>query len=494
MNLEGGLGSLDGRGARGGFTRTALTACVAVAAVFTSMTAVGSAAPATVAAPIGKAAPAQAPGIDAGRASARANVLSVAPSTGSLQFALGSGEVIAETTGGLAQAQSSAADLGLIGSSLTSENCVGDQPLEPEQLPHPLVIDNRSGPGTAEESEAPGPVPGTSGGHKVVEATATPSSRAEVTFVDAALPGLVSVGGGQAVAEAEVFPGAGREARADVVVDVILLDGAVALRGMRWSVRHRTGGEDGAEGAFSIDALELAGVPVPVDSADQAVTVANQALGALGLQLEMPEVVRIQEGTVDLIRVTPMRLVLADSPAGQLAVRPALEATREARSQLFDALVAADCRMASFLLVGEIGIGVAAGTGTLIASFGGAEATSANVVHETLFGQLGGPLLGGDAGVAPATDSAVTPARPATSAAPATPGVVTQPGSTVGATPASAFDRICENVHPIHKPSCSQGAAATVGLLGLGATAAVGFLDLRRRRRPVVAAGVEAPS
>ena len=470
------------RATRSGFGRSALTGAVALAALFGSMTTTGGATPAT------KAAPAQAPGVDAGRASGRASVLSVAPSTGSLQFALGSGEVIAETTGGLAQAQSSAADLGLIGSSLTSENCVGDQPLEPEQLPHPLVIDNRSGPGSAEEFEAAGPVPGTSGGHKEVEATATPSSRAEVTFVDAELPGLVSVGGGRAVAEAEVFPGAGREARSQVEADVVLADGAVALRGLHWSARHRTGGEDGAEGAFSIDALEVLGVPIPVESTDQASAVANEALAALGLRLEMPEVIRVQEGGVDLVRVTPMRLVLADSPAGQLAVRPALEATREARSQLFDALVAVDCRMASFLLVGEIGIGVAAGTGTLIASFGGAEAASSNVVIENLFGQFGGLPPDDPTPSAPVeTGSVPGVGRPATGSVPATPGVSTRPGSTVGATPAGAFDRICENVHPNHKPSCSEGAAAVVGLVGLAATAGVGFLDLRRRRRPLAA-------
>jgi hypothetical protein len=465
-----------------GFGCTALTGAVALAALFGSMTGAGGASPATASS---KAAPVQASNIDTGKASARANVVSVAPSTGALQFALGSGEVIAETSGGLAQAQSSAADLGLIGSSLTAESCSGsDGALTPEQLPQALLIDNRNGPGSAEADEAPGPIPGTSGGHKEVEATATPSSRAAVTFVDVAVPGLLTVSGGEAVAEAEVFPGAGREARATVDVDIDLL-GAVQIRGLHWSAHHRTGGEDGAEGEFTIDALEILGVPIPVESVEQAAVAVNQALATLGLRLEMPEVERVQEGTVDLVRVTPLRLVLADSPVGQLVVRPALDATRELRSQVFDALVAADCRLASILLVGEIGIAVGAGTGTLVASIGGVQVTSATVIVEDLFGDFGGGALlpevapvGADDGGGGTTPGGAAVGRP--TAAPAAGGSVPVASRPTAAT--GAFDRICENIHPNHKPSCSEGAAATVGAVGLVATAAVGAFDLRRRR------------
>lgn len=476
-----------------GFGRTALTAAAAVAALFAATATTASTAGATdaeQAAPARPAARSQAPAIDQGRSSARAAVLTVAPSTGSLQFALGSGEVIAETAGGLAQAQSSAADLGLIGSSLTAENCEGDAgALTPEQLPQVLVVDNRAGPASEEGTEAPVLIPGTSGGHKEVSATATPSSRASVTAIDADLPGVLTVDGGQAVAEAEVFPGAGREARSSVSLDIDLF-GAVQLRGVHWSARHRTGGQDGAEGAFSIDALEVLGVPIPVESVEQATAAIDQALAALGLQIEMPQVVRIQEGPVDVVRVTPLRVRLADSPVGQLVVRPALQATQELRSQLFDAVTGITCQAASVLLVGEIGTGIAAGTGTLIADIGGVEASSANIVIENVFGDAGGGLLPPAAGdpTDPGSTSGggagtpATPARPGVGvAAPSTGGVVG------GATPVAAsgpFDRICESIHPKHKPACSNGAAAAVGVAGLAATAAVGVLDLRRRRRP----------
>jgi hypothetical protein len=485
MRDEGGSGAMGGRFAviahvaGRGYWRTALTGGLALVAAFGAMAGPGGAAPAT------PAAPGQAPTIDPGRASGRANVVSVAPSTGALQFALGSGEVIAETSGSLAQAQSSAADLGLIGSSLTAESCSGaDGALTPEQLPQVLLVDNRNGPASAEGAEAPGPIPGTSGGHKEVEATDTPSSSAGVTFIDVEVPGLMTVTGGQAIAQAEVFPGAGREARATVSVDVDLL-GAVQLRGLHWSARHRTGGEDGAEGSFSIDALEILGVPIPVEDVEQAAVAINQALAGLGLRLEMPEVERIQEGTVDLVRVTPLRLVLTESPIGQLVVRPALQATQDLRSQLFDALVAADCRLASVLLVGEIGIAVGAGTGTLVASIGGVQATSSTVVVEDLFGAIGGGGLLPEVGPTPAADlpaggtgtGGAAVGRPAAPVAGGTVPVASTPTAAAG-----AFDRICENIHPNRKPSCSEGAAAAVGAIGLVATAGVGALDLRRRR------------
>lgn len=475
---------MNQRASNGGFRRTIATGVVAFVAVVGSMAAGGGEAGARVAAPT---APAQAPpNIDPGRASARANVISVAPTSGTLQFALGGGQAIAETVGGLSQAQAQAADLGLIGSSLTSEKCDGSDPsFSPEDLPSPLVVDNRGGAHSAEEAEAPTGVPGTAAGTKRVEADDTPSSRAVVSFVESTFAPVFDVAGGEARSEAEVFPGAGREARAAVSFDVNILD-TVRLGDLRWTARHRTGGEDGAEGAFTIGAVEIVGIPVPAETTEQAVAAANTALAALGLRLEMPEVLHITE-PVDLVRVTPMRLVFADAPVSELLVRPALEATQLARAQMFDALVAITCRFSEILLVGEIGIGIAAGTGQLIAEFGGVEATSADVVIENLFGTVGGLLPPADtlAAVDLPTDAAGAPVagRPAT--VPAATGAVPVAAAPAAST-AGPFDRICENVHPNRKPSCSEGSAAAVGLAGLAATAAVGALDLRRRRRPAV--------
>ena len=208
----------------------------------------------------------------------------------------------------------------------------------------------------------------------------------------------------------------------------------------------------------------------------------------------MPEVVRVHEGDVDFVRVTPMRVVLADSPVGELVVRPALEATLDVRTQLFDALVSITCYAAGALLVGEVGLGVAAGSGSLIASIGGVEASSGTVVIEDLFGAdpTAPPADTGGGVPAPATGGAPSGGignQPIASGLPVG-GPVAAPTATISST--GAFDRICENIHPERKPACSDGAAAAVGLAGLGATAAVGFLDFRRRRRPRLVAAPNA--
>ncbi len=91
-------------------------------------------------------APASAPVVDAGRATARANVVSVAPISGSLSFAISTGAAVAETQGGLAQSFAQSIDLGLIGTSLTAEGCDGSDPAVPaERLPQPTLADNRNG-------------------------------------------------------------------------------------------------------------------------------------------------------------------------------------------------------------------------------------------------------------------------------------------------------------------------------------------------------------
>jgi hypothetical protein len=248
---------------------------------------------------------------------------------------------------------------------------------------------------------------------------------------------------------------------------------------MRWSARHRTGAEPGAEGAFTVDALQVLGVPVPVGDLAAAQEAINAALAPTGFRVELPRVERIEE-PVDLVRVTPLRLLVADSPLGASGVRPALDATREVRSALFETVATAYCRTASFLLVGDIGVGIASGTGSLVLEVGGVEARSAEVVIEDPFGVLGAPAPVVGAAVpgapAPAAGTGAVPAPAASTAAgPA-------PGGVAVATRPIATERVCESLHTFRWPPCSQGAAGVVGLVGAGATAAMAVLDLRRRR------------
>lgn len=411
-----------------------------------------------------------APVIDEGTATARAAVFNVAPSAGSLAFDISAGETIAETAGGLGQAQAQAADLGLIGTALTAEPCDGGEPsFSPETIPGPLKIDNRKGAASADDSELPPLFPGLGAGHKQVSATVTPSSRASVTFLEAEVAPLLELAGGYAVSEAEVFAGEGREARATVTVSLGIAD-VVDITGLRWHAEHRTGGKDRKEGGFTIDALQVLGVPIPTDDVTAAFEAVNAALAPLGLRIDPPKVEQLTE-PIDIVRVTPLRLLVADTPLGA-AVRPALDLTREFRSAMFDQLTAALCDTASLLLVGDIGVGILSGSGSLVAEFGGVEATTANVAAGNPFGS------------APAGGFGSTGSGPVGGASPIVatrPGGAT-PGGAVLTSPVGKTTKVCQSVHPFRWPACSHGAAGLVGGVGLVVTGAVAVLDLRRRR------------
>jgi hypothetical protein len=140
------------------------------------------------------------------------------------------------------------------------------------------------------------------------------------------------------------------------------------------------------------------------------------------------------------------------------------------------------------LLVGDIGVSIVGGTGFLAVEIGGAEATSGELVLENPFGNPIAPPSG--AGGAPAPPG-VAPSRPSAAPTPVGP-----PASPVAqpSTPAASvgpLEELCETIHPFRSPSCSEGAMAPLGLLGLVATAGVAGLDWRhqRRRTSTTAAG-----
>lgn len=423
----------------------------------------------TAAAPVGIA-----------NAFAAAEVFSLAPTAGSLAFAMSTGSALAETTGALAQSKAQAANLGLIGSSLSAEQCDGsDGAVKPEDLPQPTQVDNRGGDTSQTSTEAP-LIPQFGFGYEEASATQQPSSRAVSTTGDIDLAPVLRVDGGRAVAESEVVDGV-RQGASTVDLSLDLLEGAIRIDSMRWTARHQTGARDDIGGAFTIGALELLGVPVPGDELAPAIEAVNDLLAPSGMRMELPRVERLEE-PVDLIRVTPLRLVIEDSEIGGSVVRPGLDASRDVRSQLFDALTAIDCSFASLLLVGEIGVGIASGTGALVIELGGVEARSSEVFAEDAFGGvLPLPDVVGEVidqlapgGGVPAGVPAVAGPPPPASTGSATIGNRT-------ATPISG-ERSCESTHPFGWPGCSEGAAGVVGAVGLVATAGAAVLDFRRRR------------
>lgn len=413
-----------------------------------------------------------------GQAKATALVMKGAPGVGSLELALGSGIAVSELKNQLAQAQAQSFDLGLVGTTLTAEGCDGEANIRPDQLPQPTRVDNRQG--DAEAATDEGPVAGDTlgAGREVARATTAPSATAVASTVASTGP-LLSVGGGEATAITEVLDGAARQARASVEVDLTIA-GVLELSGLRWDAVHRTGKDPHASGTFGIGTAEMAGVPIPLGDLAQAEEALNAALLPTGLQVELPRVERLEEPT-DLIRVTPLRLTFSDSEVGALVLGPLLNATREQREQLFDDLSAAYCDLAGVLLVADIGVSIAAGTGFLIAEIGGVEALSGEFVTENPFGaaiapDLGAPPVAGPVSGAPSiAGGAVAPPPAPPAAAPAAES--TRPVASIG-----PLQELCETIHPRRAPGCSEGAMAPLGALGLLATAAIGALDWRHQR------------
>src|SRR5690349_5581745 len=90
------------------------------------------------------ASPADAQDSQIGSAKAIAVVVKVAPTVGALELALGSGVSVSEVRNKIAQAQTTAVDLGLIGSTLTGDKCDGSpSTFKESDLPQALRVDNR---------------------------------------------------------------------------------------------------------------------------------------------------------------------------------------------------------------------------------------------------------------------------------------------------------------------------------------------------------------
>jgi len=416
-----------------------------------------------------------------GTAKAIATLGTVAPGVGNLALGMTTGTAVTQVTNSLAQATSQAADLGLIGSSITAEGCRGSQTLRPDDLPQPLSVDNREGDAEAKAAEGGGDGAPSLGDKSVAAVDEPPTARARTSGLRLELPGLGEVGGGEAEALTQVLPGVGREAIATVQAS-LRLAGTIELSGLRWQARHRTGAEPAAEGGFSIGQAAVGGAPLPTNDLQAVEDAVNTALEPVGLTVRLPKVERLREPN-DLVRVTPLLIELRDSPAGGAVLGPVLDATREQRNQAFDDLVAVACELASALLVGDVAISVVGGTGFLTIGIGGVEASSGDLVVGNPFGVApplapAAPVVGGSPAAAP-----TAPGRTPAGGAIVPPG---PPGATATAARRAAssgpVEELCESVHP-RGTRCSEGAAATVGLLGLLATAGVAGADVLRQRR-----------
>jgi hypothetical protein len=435
-----------------------------------------------------------------GTAKATALVSKIGPGIGNLELAIRGGVSVTQVTNSLAQATSQTADFGLLGGALTGGGCRGGPaPLTPEDLPQPTFVDNRKGDAQAshDQSNTDGAPFGL--GRMEVGATKSPVTASAVTTASAFdLAPAVGIGSGRGETHTRVLPGKGREAEA-IVTSSMNLAGVVTMDGMRWRAYHRTGTEPLAEATFDIGRATVGALPFPMSDMGAFEAAANTALSQVGVSIAFPRVERFL-APADLVRVTPMRITMKDSPVGKTLLGPINDATREQRTQVLEQIVAAACEAASLMLVSDVVLSVIAGTGFLTVEIGGVEALSSDFGLVNPFGEAIAPpadfdeelppaLAGSDLDL-PLTSTGIstsTPASTATFAAPlATAGAAPTTPSVQAAVPTSAIDLedVCESVHP-NRDACRDGAAVVFGLLAvLGATGvAVAEVLWQRRAR-----------
>jgi hypothetical protein len=421
-----------------------------------------------------------------GTAKATAVVARVAPGVGALELGISAGVAVSEIKNTIGQAQSETLDLGLIGSTLTGEGCDGSDPtISPENLPQSTRVDSRGGDVSITEDEFALGGSTIGGGRKQVSALTRPAASAATTVV-ATLGELLTLDGGRADAVTEVIPGEARFAHASVGVD-LNIGGFLKLSGLRWDAVHRTGTNPEATASFDIGTASLLGIPIPLDALEATEGIVNQILAASGVQITFPKVERFTE-PADVIRITPLRIVLSDTPIGKAVLGPVLNLSRAQREQLFDDLAAAYCDFAGYLLIGDIAVSVASGTGFLAVELGGAEATTGELVLEDPFGDDEAPPVSLAPAIPVSGGPVVAPRVPSVALPPTAPPT---PVADIG-----PLEEHCESAHTKRSLGCSEGALMALGLAGLGATVAVGALDYRhqRRRRAAVAVAGGIPT
>lgn len=417
-----------------------------------------------------------------GTSVAQASILRIAPGVGSLGLATTSGTSLAHVTNHLAEASAQAIDFGLIGSSLTAQACDGSPgALTPDQLPQPLVVDNRKGSATATKDEMPLAGDALAGGRKQASADQTPSSHAAVSGISSSLASLLTLAGGRSDAITKIEPGKARIADATASVDLSIA-GVVEMHDAQWHATHRTGENPSQTGTFSVASTTVGGVPAPVDQLQPLQDAINQALTETGITVTLPQVVHVTSPN-DFVQVTPLEIKLQDTPVGKAALGPGLNATRSVREQLLNQLYSMYCQAEGAGLVADIGLDIVSGTGFAIIDIGGVSVSSKAVVYDNPFGTFTpstpppapSPVL-----------SETTPVPGSTHVLPST----SSAGTAVAAAPiarSGPLEKICETLSPAKRPACSTGGGVPLVLFAAALTGGFAYLDWRHQRRLLAA-------
>jgi hypothetical protein len=446
-----------------------------------------------------------------GDAQAQAQALTLAPTTGGLNYAITLATSISNYQEAESQSLSQTIDLGAIGTSLEAEGCNGAAPTLPQSdVPPPVQAESTSGNQSLSDSITPQSSPDGLGlGDEAATATTQPLSGALTTASNIAVPGgLLAVNGLTSSAHASIDNGATRTATATSDIGQISLgDGAVVLGGLQWNATQQSGGTTTATGTFSVGSLTVAGVPVDLSGLSstanpQAVlNVINTALSPIGLNMEWPTQTTLSDGTV---QISPLVVGIDNNALGQQVIGANENSVQPAREALVNAVLSADCNLANEITVGDIGMGVLSGGGNLNVDFGGASAETDNLAATSPFG-AGGTSLPTSAPSAGSTTLPVT-ANSGTGPLGATTGVGAAPSPATSGGAGGQQEALgpmtrtsdCVSLGPSGGGCDTGNVAVPIGLASLGLVVALFAGDAVRQRRRLqltggVHNGVEVP-
>ena len=443
-----------------------------------------------------------------GNALAQSQAISVAPTTGGLNYAITLATSVSNYQDMQAQSLSQTIDLGAIGTSLEAQGCDGSAPTLPKSdVPPPVQAESTNGNQSLSDSITPQSSPDGLGlGDEAATATTQPSSGSLTTSSNISVPGgLLAINGLTSSAHTSIDNGATRTASATSDVGQISIgNGAVVLGGLQWTATQQSGGATTSTGTFSVGSLTVGGVPVDLSGLSSAgnpqtvLNVLNTALTPIGLNIQWPAQTTLSDGTV---QISPLVIGIDDNALGQQVIGANENSVQPVREALVNAILGANCNFATAITVGDIGLGVLSGGGNLNVDFGGASAETNNQAATSPFGAGGGTALPptsstGYSGATGSSGSAgsslpVTGNSGVGALAPPAGGTVpaasASPGGSAGQQ-ASALGPMtrtsdCISLGPSGGGCVTGNAAVLIGLVALGLVVALFTWDYLRQRR-----------
>ena len=426
-----------------------------------------------------------------GSAAATSQALALDPRDAGLAATITLGRSVAQYRNELAQASSQALDLGLIGTSLTTQCSALPAPLTPDQLPKAIAAESNAG---ASETDtnlggATNPFGTAVGGRAHVKATPAPNEDSVGSFDGGYfdLPGVVTLHGLSSSAHAHYYVGKARLAEATADVGLVDIGGTVKLGGLHWETSVRTGTKPASSATFTVSTVSIAGSKLPTASTDALMSTfkaVNNALAPTGLHVALPQISHDNHQ----LAMTPLSIGITHSALGKTLLVPILNAVHTLFDPVATAINKVACTFGS--VYGAVNLIIAAldGVGQFDLSLGGTTATTDDTTYANPFGDGGEdtpPSLGGS-GEPPSTGNTlgggggvdIPPLPDATGAA------LPVPSPQVAGTREVASS--CSTTSPAGRPACGKGAGLAVGLIALAALGGIAGADyfvVRRRSR-----------